>query len=101
MRMNPFMMRQFEVDPNAIVAMDHPGIVRCVDSRMAQGRPYLVMDLIEGVVLSDYLAACSSRGLLLQLHVVARIISSIARGVDHAHSRGVLHLEIKPGNIVL
>ena len=101
MRKNPFFMRQFQKEANAIVALDHPGIVRCVDCRMEQGRPYFVMDLIEGLPLNEFLGAYSQLGLLLPLHIVERILQSVAAGLEHAHERGVLHLDIKPGNIML
>jgi len=55
LRRNPFFMRQFQKEANAIVALDHPGIVRCVDCRMEQGRPFFVMGLIEGLPLNEYL----------------------------------------------
>ena len=62
MRKNPFFMRQFQKEANAIVALDHPGIVSCMDCRMEQGRPYFVMDLIEGLPLNDFLGAYSQLG---------------------------------------
>jgi serine/threonine-protein kinase len=101
MRLNPFFMRQFQKEANAIVALDHPGIVRCVDCRMVRGRPYFVMDMIEGLPLHEFIQAYTLRGLLLPLHIIARIIQSVAAGLDHAHDRGVLHLDVKPGNIIL
>ena len=101
MRKNPFFMRQFMKEANAIVALDHPGIVRCIDCGMAQGRPFFVMDLIEGLPLNEFLGAHSQRGLLLPLHVIDQILQSVAAGLEHAHERNVLHLDIKPGNIML
>lgn len=101
MRMNPFFMKRFRKEADAIVNLDHPNIIRCVDCAVASGRPYFVMELVEGVSLDTIMEAYHRQGILLPMHIILQLSKSLAEAIDHSHERGVLHLDIKPGNIML
>jgi len=96
-----FFQRRFQREAEAIAGMQHPNIVHCLDCNVVQGRPYIIMDLLEGMPLHEYLRVIHGQGLLLPLHIVVGIVRSLASALDYAHESGVLHLDVKPSNIVL
>ncbi len=72
-----------------------------VDCNLIQGRPYIVMELLDGITLHDRLEYLKAEGLLPPLHVVDRVIRSAAAALDHAHARGIIHRDLKPANMML
>lgn len=78
-------------------AMRHPHIVPLFDSGEADGFLYYVMPHIEGRSLEDVLAETP----VLPLDDAVRIVSEVADALSYAHSRGIIHRDIKPGNIML
>jgi serine/threonine protein kinase len=101
LRDDPLQMEMLQQEAAALVAMEHPNIVQCVDCNVYQGRPYIIMELLEGVTLEDRLSALRSRGLLPSLHIVNAVIQSAASALDYAHSRGIVHRDLKPANLML
>ncbi len=101
LRKDPLLMEMLMKEADALVAMKHPNIVNCVDCNVVQGRPYIVMDLLDGVTLQDRLRYLRREGLLPPFHVVERIVRSTADALDHAHAQGILHRDLKPANMML
>lgn len=87
---------RFEREARAISSLNHPNICHLHDVGSQDAIRYLVMELLEGETLSERLR----RG-LLPLDQVLRYGAEIAEGLDAAHRRGVLHRDLKPGNIML
>ncbi|HEY1280120.1 MAG TPA: serine/threonine-protein kinase, partial [Acidimicrobiales bacterium] len=81
---------------HALERLDHPALVRLRDHGDDHDVPYLVLDLVEGPALAEVLA----RG-PLDSRRAATLIADIADGLAHAHSRGVTHRDVKPGNILI
>ena len=81
---------------HALERLDHPSLVRLRDHGVDHGVPYLVLDLVDGSSLADVLVhgPLDSRG-------AATLIAEVADGLAHAHSRGVTHRDVKPGNILI
>lgn len=78
--------------------LQHPNVVAVLDfGTMQDGKQYLVTEWIDGITLQQYL----SRQTTLTLNVAHEIFSQILDGLSHAHRRGVVHRDIKPGNIML
>ncbi len=77
--------------------LSHPSIVSIFDAGEDYDLTYLAMEFLEGKDLRDY----CKKGSLKPLRKVLYIISEVARALDHAHSKGVIHRDIKPGNIML
>ncbi len=93
----PEAVRRFERESERLGGVRHPNIVRLLDSGQDSGRAYLVMEYLEGEVLSDYITPRRS----LDLNTFVPIAAQVLKGVGHAHSRGVMLRDIKPANIML
>jgi len=76
--------------------LKHPNIVPVFDVGESDGRDYFTMPYVEGTSLAQLLAAGP-----LPPHDAARLVADVARAVDHAHHQGVIHRDLKPGNILL
>ena len=85
---------RFVREGRAAAALSHPGIVTFYSADIVDGRPILVMELVEG----ETLAAVLERGALPAATVVG-ILDQLLDAVDYAHSRGIVHRDIKPDNV--
>lgn len=96
---SPAARRRFEREIDLAASLRHPGIVRVYDSGVtADGLPYLVMEFVEGVAISEFLRTASPDS-PPPPKVVLALFEKIARALTHAHQRGVLHRDLKPSNI--
>ena len=83
-------------EAEAVARLNHPNVVTLHDSGVHQGTPYLIMELLRG----ETLAARLRRGPLAPDQAL-RIAVEVARGLEAAHAAGVLHRDLKPGNVFL
>lgn len=91
------LQQRFRQERQILAALDHPNICRLMDGGLTpDGRPYLVMDLIEGQPIDVY---CDSRKLSVAERI--RLFRTVCAAVDFAHSNMVVHLDLKPGNILV
>jgi serine/threonine protein kinase len=88
---------RFRREALASTVLRHPNIVACLDTGTDGDQPYLVMDLVEG----EDLAARLKRGGRLAPDQAARIGLDVAKALGVAHVRGIVHRDVKPGNILL
>ncbi len=88
---------RFRREALAATVLRHPNIVACLDTGTDGEQPFLVMDLIDG----EDLAARLKRGGRLAPAQAARIALDVARALGVAHVRGIVHRDVKPGNILL
>ena len=91
------MRGRFDREARSAAGLQHPNIVTIFDfgELEGQGVPYIVMELLEG----DSLAQLMEQGEPERLEDKLNIVSQICRGLDYAHKRGVIHRDVKPGNI--
>ena len=89
--------QRFRREALAATVLRHPNIVACLDTGTDGKQPYLVMELIEG----EDLAGRLKRGGRLAPWHAARIALDVARALGVAHLRGIVHRDVKPGNILL
>ena len=87
----------FFIEAQSAGKLNHPNIISIYDTNLHEDYCYLVMEYIEGVVLSNYCLP----GHLLPLSKVSEIIDSACRALDYAHNEGIIHKDIKPSNIML
>ncbi len=88
---------RFEAERQALALMDHPSIARVFDGGATEtGRPYLVMEYVEGLPITDY---CNAHQLDVRARV--RLLRQVSEAVQHAHQKGVLHRDIKPSNVLV
>src|SRR5215208_5186940 len=97
----PDLQSRFESEAKVVAALRHPNIVQIFDFDIAKGHPYIVMEYLRGPSLDAYLRELSSRNEKLQPAQVARLLSIMGTALDYAHEQGVIHRDIKPGNIIL
>lgn len=97
---DPLSLARFRREAEALGQLRHPHVVAVTDFGIdvAAGEiPYLVMELLEGITLADF---CREHG-PLPLSRALPLLEAIAAAVDAAHAQGVLHRDLKPGNILL
>lgn len=92
----PLFLARFEAEARALAALSHPGVVAVYDLGVDGDEPYLVMELLEGGSLRDEV---NRRG-ALPLTEVAALGIQVARALEAAHARGILHRDVKPANLV-
>jgi serine/threonine-protein kinase len=89
-------IKRFRLEAEAAAKLDHPSIVPIHEIGESGGSCYFSMQLIEGGPL-DEVVKCQP----MPVRVAAELIAKLARSVHYAHERGILHRDIKPGNILL
>lgn len=89
--------RQFHEESQAVAMLSHPNIMAVYDVSKTEELEYIVMELIDGITLKEYL---ERRGPLSSKEVTV-FSTQIAKALEHAHSREIIHRDIKPQNIML
>jgi serine/threonine-protein kinase len=97
----PDLRRRFQEEAKAVATLRHPNIVQVVDFDVSDDRPYIVMELLEGMSLASYLRGVHGLGTSLPLETISHLITSVASALDYAHARQIVHRDVKPANIVL
>jgi Tol biopolymer transport system component len=93
---NPEALQRFDREARAVSSLNHPNVCQLYDVGLQDGTSYLVMEYLEGETLADRL----SKG-PLPLDQVLKCGIEICEGLEKAHRSGVVHRDLKPGNIML
>ena len=88
---------RFEAERQALAMMDHPNIAKVFDAGATDtGRPYLVMELVRGIPITDY---CDQNKLPPMQRL--NLFIDVCHAIQHAHQKGIIHRDIKPSNILV
>ena len=90
--------RRFHDESQAVAMLSHPNIVSVYDVSRSDHLDYIVMELIDGITLKQYML---KRGTPLNWREALHFIIQIVKALGHAHSRGIIHRDIKPHNIMV
>ena len=89
--------KRFHAESQAVAMLSHPNIVSVYDVSHSDNIDYIVMELIEGITLKQYI----NRKGILNWKEALHFATQIAKALSHAHSRGIIHRDIKPHNIMI
>jgi len=90
-------LNRFEAERQALAVMDHPNIAKVLDAgTTADGRPYFVMELIKGTLITEF---CDARKLTTRQRL--ELFVPVCQAIQHAHMKGIIHRDIRPGNVLV
>jgi serine/threonine protein kinase len=87
---------RFRLEAEAVARVQHPNIVQIHDIGTSEGRPYFVLEYVEGGSLD-----ARTRGHPQPVEAAARLVETLARAIHVAHQQGIVHRDLKPSNILL
>lgn len=90
--------RRFHDESQAVAMLSHPNIVAVYDVSQVDDREFIVMELIDGITLKQYI---NKRGGCLNWRESLHFTTQILQALKHAHSRGIIHRDIKPQNVMV
>ena len=90
-------VRRFHAEGEAVAMLSHPNIVQVYDVSSTDSANFIVMELVNGISLRQYM----ERKGVLNWKETLHFAMQIAKGLEHAHSRGIVHRDIKPHNVMV
>lgn len=98
---NTNLIERFQREAKVVAGLRHPGIVQVHDFDVEGDSLYMVMEYVPGESLAQRLDRLQVRGKRMPLEEALRIFMQITQAVAYAHSQGVIHCDLKPGNVLL
>ncbi|PJF29563.1 MAG: serine/threonine protein kinase, partial [Phototrophicales bacterium] len=93
--------RRFQQEVAITATLDHPHIIKIFDYGIENNIPYVVMQYLTGGTLSERIFYARTNGLpLMSAGEAAQLVEKLASAIDYAHQQGVIHRDIKPGNVM-
>jgi tRNA A-37 threonylcarbamoyl transferase component Bud32 len=97
---DPDLLMRFQREAKVVAGLRHTNIVQVFDFDTVDSHPYIVMEYLKGPSLAAYLKSLHERNERIPSLQVAHLLKSLASALDYAHGQGVIHRDIKPGNIL-
>jgi serine/threonine-protein kinase len=97
----PLLLERFHREAKVVAGLRHPNIVQVFDYDTVDGHPYIVMEYFSGPTLATYLSHLHHRKKRIPADQVARLLKRLTSALEYAHNQGVIHRDVKPGNILL
>src|SRR5262249_39724326 len=93
----PGLVKRFTHEAQILGRLHHPGIAQIHEAGLTEeGQPYFAMELIQGMILDRYVRSHS-----LTVNARLELLAKVCDAVQHAHDKGVIHRDLKPGNILV
>lgn len=100
-RSDPGYVQRFEREAQAVARLEHPRIVRLYRYGQAGDMLYMAMQYVEGADLESLLSTYRQNDQFILPAEAQRIVGEVCQALDYAHARGVVHRDVKPGNILV
>ena len=100
-RTDPGYVQRFEREAQAVARLEHPHIVRLYRYGQVDSLLYMAMQYVEGADLESLLGTYRENDQLILPVEAQRIVGEVCQALDYAHARGVVHRDVKPGNILV
>ena len=98
---DPDLLERFEREAQVVAKLRHQNIVQVFDFDSIDESPYIVMEYVPGPSLSQYLSVLHKNNLRVEASNISKILTGVANALQYAYDNGVIHRDIKPGNIIL
>jgi serine/threonine protein kinase len=106
---DPGYVRLFEQEAEVTRRLRHPNIVEVLETGLAGGTPFIVMDYVDGKNLREILAQCAARGILLPVDFAVYLAHVLSQALAHAHEGedeagrplGIVHCDVSPSNVFI
>ncbi len=98
---SPHFLSRFKTEAQNLALLKHPNIVQVYDASIAGKYPYIVMEMIPGETLKEYIDEFKNRKTRIPLQQTLRIIYSVGLALAYAHQNNIVHRDVKPSNILL
>ena len=92
---------RFLIEARAMARVNHPNVLKIFAFGDFEGSPYVVIELVEGKTLEEWLRELESAGVLPDIDVALRILDSICAGTQAIHDAKMIHRDLKPSNVLL
>jgi len=94
---NPYLVQKFKQEVEALARLDHPKVVSVLGSGQLNGKPYIVMQYVDGLTLRSQISPNDG----MDLERAASILKQIGTALDYIHRKGIFHRDLKPENVML
>ena len=95
------LLERFQREARVVAKLRHQNIVQVFDYDAIDDRPYIVMEYVQGPSLSKHLSLLHKKNARLELPAIDHILTDVASALQYAHESGIVHRDIKPGNVIL
>ena len=94
-------VRRFHLEYDILARMEHPGVLRVFETGEFEGRPYIVMEFIDGVELGAAVEAWMEHSPSLRFSKAQSVLAAVAKALEYVHGQGLVHRDVTPSNIML
>ncbi|MEC9388830.1 MAG: protein kinase [Myxococcota bacterium] len=94
-------VRRFHLEYDTLARMDHAGVLRVFETGIHDGRPYIVMEFIDGIELGAAVESWKEHAPSDRFASAQRVLVSVAKALEYVHSQGLVHRDVTPSNVMV